>query len=85
MASIEDFGLADFGQIRSSGNDENGQSRVRNRHLYMEEQEQVSLPRADGGREAWLFLAGCFCIEALTFGECVFFFVPECLRIICQV
>ncbi|KAI9811718.1 MAG: hypothetical protein M1827_005263 [Pycnora praestabilis] len=30
--------------------------------------QQFSLPRADGGTEAWLFLAGCFMIEALIWG-----------------
>lgn len=30
--------------------------------------EQVSLPRADGGKDAWLFLCGCFSIEALVWG-----------------
>lgn len=35
---------------------------------------EFSLPRADGGKQAWLFLAGCFVIEALVWGE---FFSPE--------
>lgn len=26
-------------------------------------------PRADGGRDAWLFLAGCFIFEALIWGK----------------
>ena len=30
---------------------------------------EFSLPRADGGKEAWLFLAGCFFVEALVWGE----------------
>lgn len=30
--------------------------------------EQASLPQADGGLQAWLFLAGCFMIEALVWG-----------------
>jgi hypothetical protein len=30
---------------------------------------EFSLPRADGGKQAWLFLAGCFFIEALVWGE----------------
>ena len=30
--------------------------------------QEFSLPRADGGRQAWLFLAGCFAIEALVWG-----------------
>ena len=29
---------------------------------------QASLPPVDGGREAWLFLAGSFFIEALVWG-----------------
>jgi hypothetical protein len=33
--------------------------------------EQVNLPRADGGLEAWLFLAGCFTIEALVWGRLI--------------
>ena len=30
---------------------------------------EFSLPRADGGKDAWLFLAGAFAIEALVWGE----------------
>lgn len=30
-----------------------------------------SLPPADGGKAAWLFLAACWVIEALVFGECM--------------
>lgn len=26
-------------------------------------------PRADGGRDAWLFLAGCFVLEAMIWGK----------------
>lgn len=29
---------------------------------------EFSLPEADGGKEAWLFLAACFMIEALVWG-----------------
>jgi hypothetical protein len=42
--------------------DENGQADIG-------EREQVNLPRADGGTEAWLFLCGCFIIEALVWGR----------------
>jgi hypothetical protein len=28
----------------------------------------TKLPRADGGRDAWLFLVGCFVFEALVWG-----------------
>ena len=58
MASTEDFGLSDFGRARLSGYEESI------------EHEHASLPRADGGKDAWLFLAGSFCIEALVWGEC---------------
>lgn len=33
------------------------------------EREQINLPRADGGKDAWLFLLGCFMLEALVWGE----------------
>jgi hypothetical protein len=31
--------------------------------------EDASLPRVDGGKDAWLFLAACWVVEAITFGE----------------
>lgn len=45
------------------------------------EREQVNLPRADGGKEAWLFLCGCFTIEALVWGRfhnLLFIFTLRC-------
>jgi hypothetical protein len=30
---------------------------------------EFSLPPVDGGKEAWLFLAACWVVEAFTFGE----------------
>lgn len=30
---------------------------------------ESSVPRADGGKDAWLFLAACFVVEALVWGE----------------
>jgi hypothetical protein len=30
---------------------------------------EFSLPQADGGRDAWLFLAACFVVEAFVWGE----------------
>lgn len=30
---------------------------------------EFSLPPADGGKQAWLFLAACWVIEAVTFGK----------------
>lgn len=34
--------------------------------------DQEALPPADGGKEAWLFLAACFIIEALIWGMSVY-------------
>lgn len=31
--------------------------------------EQTNLPQADGGRDAYLFLCGCFMAEAMCWGE----------------
>ena len=31
--------------------------------------QEFSLPPVDGGKDAWLFLAGCFVTEALIWGE----------------
>lgn len=33
------------------------------------EQAEFSLPPADKGKQAWLFLAACWAVEALVFGE----------------
>lgn len=33
-----------------------------------ESQKPSSLPPVDGGKDAWLFLAGCFTIEMLLWG-----------------
>jgi hypothetical protein len=30
---------------------------------------EFSLPQADGGKDAWLFLAACFVVEALVWGR----------------
>lgn len=32
-------------------------------------QHEFSLPQADGGKGAWLFLAACFIVEALVWGK----------------
>jgi len=44
---------------------------IRNQSLLEQNFEPVeeydrSLPRADGGKDAWLFLAACFMVEALV-------------------
>lgn len=43
-------------------------------------QQEFSLPQADGGLSAWLFLAGCFSIEALVWGERPPIFPLLCMR-----
>ena len=30
---------------------------------------EFPLPQADGGKDAWLFLAACFIVEALVWGK----------------
>ena len=73
MASNENLALSNIGRALASGYEEDGLRRVQNRHSHPHgpEDEQVSLAKADGGKDAWLFLAGCFCIDALTWGECI--------------
>jgi hypothetical protein len=34
--------------------------------------QEFSLPPADGGKAAWLFLGTCFFVEAFVWGECYF-------------
>lgn len=69
MASNENLALSNFGRAFASGYAEDGLQRAQSRLPHHgPENERVSLPKADGGRKAWLFLAGCFFIEALTWG-----------------
>lgn len=39
------------------------------RHIQPDEIEQTNLPKADGGKDAYLFLCGCFMAEAMCWGE----------------
>ena len=73
MASNENLALSTLNRASASGYEENGLQRAQSRHPhpYEVQMDHVSLPKADGGKDAWLFLAGCFCIEALTWGECI--------------
>jgi len=34
-----------------------------------EGRHEFSLPQTDGGKDAWLFLAACFVVEALVWGK----------------
>lgn len=38
------------------------------RSISLEEPEPVALPPTDGGKDAWLLLAGCFVINVLIWG-----------------
>lgn len=59
--------LREEGHLDESYNFQNGlRRRVR---TNSEAPREFSLPEADGGRDAWLFLAGCFMVEALIWGE----------------
>jgi hypothetical protein len=46
--------------------DHHGQYPEDNSHLSAT--QKFSLPQADGGKDAWLFLAACFVVEALVWG-----------------
>jgi len=37
-------------------------------HVDCEDLQTRPLPRADGGKDAWLVLAGCFVLEVLVWG-----------------
>lgn len=41
---------------------------VTNQTREHSEGPEFSLPHADGGKDAWLFLAACFVVEALVWG-----------------
>lgn len=41
----------------------------RDGHELLNETPRFSLARADGGKDAWLVLAGCFILEALVWGK----------------
>ena len=70
MESTDDVSLNDYGRAQTSGFEINRRNSVHSRAPRPDgqQQEQVVLPRADGGGRAWLFLAGCFMIEALIWG-----------------
>lgn len=44
-------------------------SRLPNENDFIERHE-FSLPPADGGKDAWLFLAAVFVVDALVWGKC---------------
>ena len=66
--------LDDLSPARTSGHEEAGERSIEHEQSQNHEAhgQEFSLPPADGGRDAWLFLAGCFAIEALVWGEWIF-------------
>ena len=53
-------------------NDDNQDLETLNVFGRAEDREVFSLPPADGGKDAWLFLASCVIFEAVSWGESVF-------------
>jgi len=47
----------------------NSQEEIENQQLDEQHGLEFSLPQADGGKDAWLFLAACFIVEALVWGN----------------
>jgi hypothetical protein len=45
------------------------QEETENQRLDEQHGPEFSLPQADGGKDAWLFLAACFIVEALVWGK----------------
>ena len=71
MASTSEVDLANLGSSRSSGYEESELQGIHSRRSQdlEPEHEQAALAPADGGRQAWMFLVGCFFIEALIWGQ----------------
>jgi hypothetical protein len=69
MASNEAFTLSEVDLNASSGS-ENEMADTYNRELQRRDREHqhALVPPADGGKEAWLFLVGAFCVEGLIWG-----------------
>lgn len=47
---------------------QNGDVDLENVQYYASSDGYTNIPRADGGRDAWLFLAACFLFEAFVWG-----------------
>jgi hypothetical protein len=65
MESPQDIVLRDLSNYLHNDIGETGTVEPSENHAGNQE---FSLPRADGGKEAWLFLAACFIVEALVWG-----------------
>ena len=72
LGTEDGIALTELGRSRTSGYGDVGGSHLSRRQSRRGDGtlgQDFSLPQADGGRDAWLFLAGCFSIEALVWGE----------------
>lgn len=69
-----DIALTDLGGQLSSIHEPTQYERhgTSNQLEQQSDRPEFSLPRADGGKDAWLFLAACFVVEALVWGK-----IPE--------
>ena len=73
--AASDISLSEYPRSIRSDHGESGSTLDDERQLQQASQDgngrrqEFSLPRADGGKDAWLFLAGCFMIEALVWGK----------------
>lgn len=70
--TTDEIALTNLERSRASGHEEDGQSRNRIQSSVENEQphgQEFSLPRADGGKDAWLYLVSCFFVEALIWGK----------------
>jgi len=50
------------------GNDTISAPIIQQMYIDCEDLQTRPLPRADGGKEAWLVLSGCFVLEVLVWG-----------------
>ena len=65
-----DIALTDLQGDSRVYEESNGNLRRRFRQQSVTQRE-FTLPPADQGKDAWLFLAGCFMVEALIWGTCL--------------
>ena len=69
MEARNDIVLNDLSNFLGSNVQDDGTQHLQNEPAHHE----FSLPQADGGKQAWLFLAAGFVVEALVWGRCIDF------------
>jgi hypothetical protein len=65
MEAPNDIVLHDFSEYLGTNQVEDGRLEATQNRPG---QYEFSLPPADGGKDAWFFLAACFVVEALVWG-----------------